>query len=209
MKIISYILVLIEITKKVHSLKCHDNLLNQEPKPIDCATMCAYINLNGEIARECMPKGNQKAGCTKTTFGMNLTTTCFCAEDNCNHECTASNCKNPSPVPNDAKARQMKTDGVEECEAICKNTTDTKTTEGQNSTEDNALGTTKDDKNPTDDSDAATDDDNQQPTGDNDEAEHAKTTGNPATSRGNERDVESNQFVFVLWLLITLIIKSV
>jgi len=225
MKIICLIVVLIEITKKVHSLQCHVNKLGTKPTPTDCEAskehFCTYDEMKvGKVARTCMPKGNEKAGCKKTTNGEFVTKICFCATDNCNKD--LDTCLKESCTTTDPKSRQMtdKTNGTEECPTKCQETVknDTKTTEdnaaatsqqGQNPTQGNASGTTKDDQNPTDDTAAATGEEIKQSTGDGAEptAENVETTNGTATS-GNQRVVESNQLVVVLWILVTLIFKS-
>jgi len=126
-----------------------------------------------------MPKGH-KHECTKVMHDGEMTTFCYCNTDLCNQD-------------------------LESCLKSAEGTgaNDTITTEG----------TSKKDQTPTqartkDDSldAAATGENNQQTT--RDAAEHAATTVQAAATGGNKRVVESNQFAFVLCILVTLIMKS-
>jgi len=203
MKIICFIVVLIEITKRAHSLKCHVNKQTEKPAPTDCNAennkFCSIAEIGNKTARGCMPDG-RKAGCTKRMLDGEMRRTCYCLTENCNE--SFDTC--------------LKTVEPEKCIEI---TTPTKATAGtsknnQTSTENDALGTSKEDQNQTEDNTKATGEGNQQSTGDdakptaeNDE-ETQTPTGEPAATGGNQRVVKSNQFVFVLLILVTLIIKS-
>jgi len=203
MKILCLIVVLIEITKKAHSLKCHVNKQPDTHAPTECDAennkFCSIAEIDEKIARGCMPDG-RKAGCTKRMMDGEMRRTCYCLTENCNE--SFDTC--------------LKTVDGEKCIEI---TTPTKTTAGtsknnQTSTKNDDLGTSKEDQNPTEDDTKATGEENQQSTGDdaqptaeNDE-ETQTPTGEPAATSGNQRIVKSNQFVFALLMLVTLIIKS-
>ena len=147
------------------------------------------------------------------------TIVCVCDTDNCNHECSAVNCEAfEGPV----------------CDANCtapeggpgKNDTNpTDTTNANdtnpNPTDDSAGATSEDGPQPTDDNSVATGEGGPQPTKDSngatgvgdssgatDEQEKQETTGQAATGSGNLRVVESNQSVFAVWILVTLVIRS-
>ena len=142
-----------------------------------------------------MPKHDLDAGCTETQMGQKLGRICFCTSDNCN---------------SDLKTCLGTGKCVKSDEGPGHN--DTKTTaKDQNSTEDGTLGTSKEDQNPTEVSAAATSEGNQQSTEDGNgataEAEQ-ESTGNPGATNGNQRVAESNQLVFVFWMLVILIIES-
>jgi len=197
MKIICFIVVLIEITKKVHSLQCHVNKQTEEPKPTDCDKInnkfCAIAAIGNMTARGCMPDG-KKVNCTNIMMDGEKRRTCYCQTKNCNENfetCLKQN--------ND----------VENC---TEKTTTTKTTAGNS--QNNQNSTIKEDQNPIEDNTIATGEDNKQSTGDDAEATKEKDeetqtpTGEPAATSGNQRVVKSNQLVFILLILVTLIIKS-
>jgi len=179
MKIICFIVVLIKITKEVHSLKCHVNEKGDEPVETECKDtnnkLCMYDKFGKDdkmIARACMSNKDDKGkdltpGCEESI----TTTTCYCDKDNCNHACTAKNCKKGSG-PADPKT----------CEADCKapGEEDQKTTQGGA---------------------AATGEGDQKATGDG-----AKTTGAAnGTANGSQRFAESNQYLIAFLIIATLV----
>jgi len=130
-----------------------------------------------------MPKGHEP-GIKKEMHDGEMTTFCYCNTDLCNQD-------------------------LETCLKSAEGTgpNDTITTEGTSKKDQSPTpARTKDDQNSTDDSAAATGENNQQTT--RDAAEHAATTVQAAATGGNKRVVESNQFAFVLCILVTLIMKS-
>jgi len=190
MKIIYFIVVLIEITKKVQSLKCIvDSRGEFQDKTCKYPNdrFCLHANYdNSTITRNCMPK-DHKHECTKMMHDGEMTTFCYCSTDLCNQDlksCLKAMCTNF-----DQKARKMTNTRDEKCEPTCKYAADTKTTEG------------------TGKNDQTTGEDNQQTTAGND-GEIQEATGAPAATSGNQRVVESNQFGFDLWILVIVIIKS-
>ena len=162
-----------------------------------------------------------------------LITHCLCDFDNCNHNCTAKEATCKPALVKDVIGKLL----VDECEAQCnapsdgpstndiKLTEDTNrdpnateaaatTTKGHNPTKDSVWNTGTDDSQPTADITEATGDDGTKPT-----VNSAKNTAEPAeetqkstrkatTNNGNQRVVESNQFVFEIWILVTLVIRS-
>jgi len=120
MRIIGFLALLLGILKEVHSLKCHVNKdASEDPVPTDCKTdeICTHQLIGKLLAakaykRSCMPK--EKDGITHTAGKCTKPPTeepiCACATDNCNHECTAENCKRPTNG----------TSFAEECDAKCK-----------------------------------------------------------------------------------------
>jgi len=228
MKIICFIVVLTEITKKVHSLKC--SLGTFDPTSIWCShdfcetgpcrfcqycyadKLCSITELDGKVDLGCMPEGPE-AGCTERMVDGEMRKTCYCQEDECNFG--FNKCLSTIKVENCTQG-----DATEECAAKCipvVETTTIQTTAGttknnQNSTENDALGTSKVDQNSTEDSTRATSEDNQQSTDDGTEAtvenvkETPKPTGKPVATSGNQRAVELNQLVSLLRIIVTLII---
>ena len=114
---------IISISYLVHSLKCHVNAAaNIEPVPTDCKTdeICRHEVLlvtNGveAIKRSCIPKGKDGITAGNCTKEMDKPV-CACDTDNCNHECTAVNCKrieNGKDVPIELVGKTI-------CDANCK-----------------------------------------------------------------------------------------
>ena len=196
--------------------------MDEKPVPTDCVSpadkLCGYIEKEGYITRECMQeqKQGEDAKCFKVAESNII---CQCNTDNCNHKCDAKNCKNIT----------MNSIVLEECDAQCNppsegpSKNDTKPTEdsavvtteeGPIPTEDSSGNNGTDDLQPTEDITEATDDDGPQSTEDNSRAtaekaeETQKPTGKVATNSGNQRVFESNQFVFGIWILVTLVIRS-
>jgi len=197
-RIIGFLVLQLEIMREVNSLKCHVNEKGKEPEEKECQApkneFCGHIASGGEIERKCMPKG-LPIGCTKIMGS----TTCICEADNCNHECTAgTNCEPLKPV-----ARQMAnaTDSgiAEKCDAKCN-------APGGGSGGDDAAATEGGaNAAPTGDVPGATEGGaGAAATGDGAGA----TGGGSAATSGNQRVVESNQFVFLIWILVILSINS-
>jgi len=117
MKIISFIVVLIEITKEENSLKCQYNEEGADPKEKTCAEgeeFCSYTKTSIGVTRQCIKddKGlDIKVGCLNwpryqiatdsdcndppcNQFTIaNPKTFCYCKQDNCNIACTSGeNC---------------------------------------------------------------------------------------------------------------------
>jgi len=160
------------------------------------------------IVRQCMPKETEAGKCTQVE---GITTTCACATDNCNHECTAESCKDKGP-----SARQMNvTDPKQKiCDANCKAP---------------GGGSGNDDQKPTGDDGVATaapNGDGSKGTGDGGDGTAApngdgtKATGNggdgaaatgdggdgtAATGDGIQRVADSKKFVLAFWILTTLV----
>merc|ERR1712136_265035 len=195
-RIIGFLVLQLEIMREVHSLKCHVNEAGKEPKETECVApaneLCGHVATGGKIERKCMPKG--QIGCTK--MGPEVTI-CLCEADNCNHECTAgTKCEPVKPV-----ARQMAnaSDVLEICDAKCN-------APGGGSGGDDA-GATEGGANaaPTGNVPGATEGGaGAAATGDGAGA----TGGGSAATSGNQRVVESNQFVFLIWILVILSINS-
>jgi len=226
MKIICFIAALIEITKEVHTLTCHVNEQDKEPKATLCvdpnisAYLCGHIKRGNNITRECIPKEiEDKVACRKKIMKREIVLSyCLCDFDNCNHNCTAK----------EASCNRTYEDNVndikfEDCEAQCNappdgpSTNDIKLTEDTNidpnATE--AAVTTSKGPNPTKDSAAGNNDtDDSQPTGDITEGtekpaeETQKSTRKAATNNGNQRLAQSNPIIFAIWILVTLVIRS-
>ena len=219
----------------VQSLNCWEYEQDEEQKSTVCKPdqLCAYTvlkfttpNNNNTIFRTCQSKEGfqwKMDKCIEDSQG----TFCACGTDNCNYYCSAEKC----PEPQKEKKKV-------ECEAKCKAADPTTTTPTDatttnkiktNPTDDNARGTSDDGPQPTDDSNGATDEDGPQPTEDGtgatgedgpqptedrsgataeDAEETQKPTGKASTNSGNLRVVVSNQFLFALLILTTLVIRS-
>jgi len=185
MRIIIFLVLLHEILKEVHSLKCHvnkDASDEDNPVPTDCKTdeICSYSEqeiMNAIVkSRACMPKQNDGTNNTAGTCDkpMNLKIRCFCDADNCNHECTAEKCKK-----REGKDVPIELLGKEICEANCK------AGEGGSGNEDGAKTTGKADGT------------GQAATGDG--------TGQAATGDGSQTVAEPNKYAFALWIVTTLV----
>merc|ERR1712136_257453 len=128
----------------------------------------------------CMPEG-RKAECTERIMDGEMRKICYCQEEYCNSRL-------------DVCLSAIK---VENC------------TQPATTTAQTTSGTSKKDQNSTEDITTYTNEGNQQLTGDGAEAttenvkETQKPSGKPAAASGNQRVVESNQFVFVLWIIVT------
>jgi len=173
MKIICFIVVLIEIMKEVNSLECHDYNDDEDPKTKKCeeGEVCGY-DIGGYkkppdmIFRKCMPKGNtglvwlvgkciKKPTLTKTT--------CACDTDFCNYNCSVGIC----PTEERRKEKNVVCNGI--CkDAVTETPTDATTTNETkiNSIDDNSRATSEDGPQPTDDSTGTTGEEGPQSTED-------------------------------------------
>ena len=207
----------------VHCLKCHVNKKDEEPIPTKCVDpvdkYCGYFEYEGKITRKCMPemKPPYKDGkCIKAAGAEML---CLCTSDNGNYKCVAENCKNVT----------INAIALEECDAQCNPHAEGTSRNDTRPTEDSSGVTTKRDPNSTEDVVASTTKEVPKPTEENAgnigtvesqrtknsgeaTAEKTEETQNPSakatTISGNQRVVESNQFVFAIRILVPFIISS-
>ena len=196
-------------------MKCHVNDKGDEPVETSCEDpndkFCMYEKFGEMISRACMSNKDDRddpinPGCKESI----TTTTCYCNTDNCNHACTAKDCKEGSG-PADPKT----------CEADCKapGEEDPKTTkdsaaatgeDDQKTTEDSAAATGDDDQKTSKDTDVATEEDDQKTTillhtdTDNAANDGAKTTEKAATA-GTQCFAEPNQYVIAFLIFPTLV----
>ena len=266
MKIICFIIVLIEITKEgtynylcnqqlivayiikygfplydlnlyflcsVHSLNCSVHEQDEEQQHTVCklGEPCGYTivkskvpNTNNTIFRSCLTKDGwdwSKGKCIITSKD----TICACDTDYCNNYCFADKCpeQGEATVACDAKCTAADPATTTPTDATTTNKAKT------NPTDDNSRATSYDGPQPTYDSTGATDEDGPQPTKDGTGAtgedrpqptedrsgataeeseETPKPTGKASANIGNLRVVESNQSLFALLILITLVIRS-
>jgi len=176
MKIICFIVVLIEIMKEVHSLKCYTHKGTKDLEPLlndttecDPGQACGYALDHREestmpIYRQCLPKeGEVWMWVIGKCLEDKVMTQCACDTDHCNYNCSVGKC----PLePN--KEKKFECDGT--CMAGGGGTTPTDATTTNNTktnqTDDNTGATGKDGPQPTDDSTEATGEYGPQPTED-------------------------------------------
>jgi len=184
MKIICFMVIMIEIMKEVHSLKCYNHTDDKDPQPTECKAKnakCAYVIVHKpkepkRVERKCIEKDFNRwisGKCIKRI----LTTACTCDADFCNYNCSVGLCpdKVETKLVQDKVETQMRK--KEECDAICKaaapeenGTTPTDATTKNktktNSIDDNAQVTSDDGPEPTDDITGATGEEGPQSTED-------------------------------------------
>ena len=220
-----------------HALQCYSNAnAAEDPVPTDCKDdpFCAYIEKTEESGKIAITQG-----CIHTIaigdeileagkcWKLGSSTVCKCDTDNCNYECSAVNC----PEGMRECDANCKASGEGPEKNVTKQTDTTTANETKpNPTDDSAGATSEDGPQPTDDSAIATDEDGPQPTNDitgftgeegpqqtgdgagataEDAEERQKTTGKAGTNSVNVRVVESDQYVFAVWILVTLVVRSV
>ena len=147
-------------------------------------------------------------------------TRCVCTTDNCNHECTTTGTCEKVTVGEIE---------MEQCDAQCKSPTDGPSNNDTKPTEVSPAETNKTDPNPTDDGAAATTEEGPKPTDDSQQTGNGneatgeggpqpteeknegtqQPTGTAATNSGNQRVGEANLSVFAIWILVTLVIRSI
>jgi len=232
MKIVCFIVVLIEIMKEVHTLNCHTHNNVEDPKPEDCNPdeMCRYTIRKdkdpNKIIRDCMPKDNALGVNIGKCIVTPIWTTCACDTYHCNNYCPTDKCPPPgepgTKLECDTKCKAEKNDTTPN-DATTKNQAKTNptddnaqaTSEGGPQRTDNSSGATSEDgPQPTEDGTGGTGEDGPQPTEDRsgataeDAEETQKPTGKASTNSVNLIVVESNQFVLAIWILAILVIRS-
>jgi len=145
MKIISFIVVLIEITKEANSLKCQYNEKGADPTDATCApgeVFCSFTNgLIGGVTRKCIGLKDDngldiKEGCMNwPSYEVRLEdcgdvhcpkmhqlkmTYCYCKQNNCNNNCTSSGKFKKVQVPKNTPGVKNKYDlEYDECDSDC------------------------------------------------------------------------------------------
>jgi len=187
MKVICFIVVLIEIMKEVHSFTCYvhkDDELPKDLKYCEPGEMCSYEmkKVNPiEIYRGCIPKHEVDWKLGKC-LSNDYVTKCACDTENCNYDCSADKCSNQEPDDGTVRCCDVEIGGPGgHCTAMQCGTAagggpeknDTTTTDATatnktktNPTDDNARSTKDDGPQPTEDSSGATGEDGPQPTED-------------------------------------------